>query len=101
MIELFKSDLCFHVKKELHRGYRYKVQTAADCWHGTLKGWAQREVLTLLMSSGLCTVISVRPGTYSCPLPSGFILMSSLSVGFSPSRFLTNNTNVYNLSNLS
>jgi len=40
------------------------------------------------MSSGLCTVFSVSPGTYSCPLPSGFILMSSLSVGFSLSRSL-------------
>lgn len=58
------------------------------------------EVLTLLMSSGLCTLKFVSPGTWSCPLPSGFILMSSLSVGFSLNRSLKDKRHVYDLQTL-
>lgn len=40
-----------------------------------------RRPRTLLMSSTLCTWNSVRPGTYSCPLPSGHSRISSFSWG--------------------
>ncbi len=89
--------LCLKAPEKTVNGPRIKDVCQIFMWRRTSQRLQEQEVLTLLMSSGLCTANSVSPGTYSCPLPSGFIFMSSLSVGFSPSRFLMRNTDVYNL----